>query len=435
MSQEMEWTRHARRAAAAEDGVGIIEVVVSAMLVVLVSFAAYAGLTAASRASGINKHRSVASEIAQQDQDRMRAMAVSQLSNFRDSRPLPVNGVTYTVVSKADWITDRSGTASCTGTDARANYLRISTQVSWANMRIRPIDVASLVAPPNGSFGATQGTLAVQVNDRNGNGLAGVPVTLAGPASYTDTTNETGCVLWGYLPAGTYTVSLARAGYVDPMGNPTPSQSASVTGMATNTISFNYDQAATIVASFATWNGSGWVAATGPSFSSVSPSSLRTAYGTGTTRTTSISSTALYPAATGYGVYAGGCQGADPTQNGLSATPPAVTAAVNPGATTAATVYEPPINLQVVDGATPVSAATVKLTATGTGCGAMPSTTTDATGFIVDRAQPIGPYTACTAFTANTQLSHVSTTISNTTLTGVSAKLDRTAGVVAGACP
>jgi Tfp pilus assembly protein PilV len=415
-----------------EAGVGLVEVVVSSMLVVLVALAVYAGLDAASTASGVNKHRSLASELAQKDQDRMRAMALVELSNYRDSLPTRVGTVTYTVVSRADWTTDRSGTATCTGTDARANYIRISSKVSWSGMRIRPIAVESLIAPPNGSFGPDQGSLAVQVNDRNGQGLAGVPVTLAGPRNYTDTTNAAGCVLWGYLPVGAYTVTLSRAGYIDPQGVAQPSRSVSVVGQATNSVSFDYDAAATIVASFDTWNGAAWAPATGGAFSSVSPSSLRTSYGNGTPAA-SITSTPVFPFPSGYGVYAGNCAGNDPLANGQ----PSTVVAVTPGAPAAVTLHLPPIRLRVVDGTLPVAGATVTLTGTGSGCGALPPTTTGPDGFIVDRAQPLGTYTACTQFVpvGDSTLQHVRATIANTVLEGVEATLDRNGPRTAGACP
>jgi Tfp pilus assembly protein PilV len=413
-----------------ETGVGLVEVVVSALLVVLTSLAVYAGLDAASRASGVNKHRGLAAQLAQQDQDRMRAMAVSELSNHRlTSRPR-VNGVEYTVVSRADWTTDRSGTASCTGTDARANYLRISTRVSWNGQRIKPIDVESLVAPPSGSFGETQGSLAVQVNDRNGVGLAGVTVSLSGARSYSDTTNEGGCVLRGSLPVGSFTVGISRVGYVDPMGVAAPTKAVSVVGQATTTLTFDYDAAATIVASFdTTADGTTWTPTTGGSFSSVSPASLRTAYGTGA-RTTSITSTPLFPAATGYGVYAGNCAGAQPSGG--------QTVSLAPGAVTQVTLHEPSINLRVLDGAVPAAGATVKLTGTGSGCGAMPSSTTGADGYIVDRAQPYGTYTACTEFRdARDGLTHyVRTTVDNSAAAGTpTLTLDRSGTSTVGACP
>ena len=197
--------RRARCAAALrhdQSGFGLIEVVVSSMLLVLVASGVYLGLDGASATSGVNKHRSVASEIAQQDQDRMRAMAVNELSNYRATNDHESRPASPTRSPRA-----RAGSptapapASCTSGQAQAHYLRISSSVTWPNMTIQPVTVESVVAPPAGSFGTNHGSLAVQVRDRNGNGVPGVSVALSGPQTYTDTTNADRLRAVG-LPAG-----------------------------------------------------------------------------------------------------------------------------------------------------------------------------------------------------------------------------------------
>jgi hypothetical protein len=428
-----------------ESGIGLVEVIVSAMMVVLVSAGVYMGLDAASATSGINKNRAMASAIAQQDQDRMRAMAVNELSNYRDSQTTTVGAVTYTVASASSWITDTSGTASCTSGSANANYLRISSSVAWPNMTIKPITVESVVAPPAGSFGTNQGSLAVQVRDRNGAGVAGIPVTLTGPKGYTDVTNEIGCVLWGYLPAGpgnTYTVTLAKAGYVDPQGNAQPSQTPGVTGEATSTVAFDYDVGGRVQAQFETWDGTTAVPANGTSFTvlsshlPVSPAP----FGDGASHG-SFTSGLLFPFTDPYGVYAGNCAGANPA---LYAGQSAALAQVLPGGTTSVAVREPPINVRAMNGATPLQNAVVKLTGTGAGCTVLPARTTGVDGRITDRAFPYGPYTFCVSAVVNgstvkkTTTTTGATSFQSITATGVTeagATVDLSSGTTAGACP
>ena len=79
--------------------------------------------------------------------------------------------------------------------------------------------MSSLVAPPAGAFGINQGTLGVQVNDRDGKGVAGVAVAITGPASDTNLTNSAGCAIFPYIPIGTYAASVTQAGSVDRNGN------------------------------------------------------------------------------------------------------------------------------------------------------------------------------------------------------------------------
>jgi len=417
-----------------EAGFGLIEVVVSSMLLVLVASGVFMGLNGASQTSGINKHRSIATEVAQQDQDRMRAMAVTELSNYRATSTTTIAGVAYTVASSASWITDSTGTASCTSGQAQAQYLRISSSVTWPNMTIRPITVESLISPPVGSFGTNQGTLAVQVRDRNGNGVPGVAASLSGAQSYTDTTNAIGCVLWGYLPVGNYTVTVNRNGYVDPSGAAQPSKPAGVVGEAVSTVAFDYDQGGQIRASYTSLDRAGGrlVSADAPAFTAVT-SHLTTplaAFGDGALHT-SFTSSLVFPFTDPYGVYAGQCAGNDPTLYGQSAQ----LALVQPGGTTAVNLFEPPVDLYVAQGGNPVANAIVKLTGTGSGCGALPNRTTGADGYLTDRALPWGPYSACVQATVGATTYKATGSFANTSPTGVPVSSATYNLTTAGTCP
>ncbi len=415
------WRRIAHRLGD-EAGFGLIEVVVSALLVVLVASGVYMGLDAASATSGINKRRSVASGLAQQDQDRMRSMTVNDLSNYRGTRTATVGAIDYTIDSRASWVTDSTGSASCTSGAAGANYLGISSTVTWQAMTVAPVTVESVIAPPVGSFSTSEGSIAVQVRDRNGVGVPGVAVSLSGARSYTDVTNAQGCVLWGYLPVGSYDVGVTKSGYVDPQGAQLPTKPVGVVGASTNTVAFDYDLGGRIQTDYQTWNGSAAVAANGTEFTAVS-SHLTVPlapFGDGAPHG-SFTSGLVFPFTDPYGVYAGNCAGADPLANGQS---PAL-AQVNPGATVVVPVREPPINLRVMNGAQPVQNATVKLTGTGSGCGALPGRATDVNGYLVDPAYPYGTFTACVQATigattrAQTTTLSSATTLANTSPTGI----------------
>jgi Tfp pilus assembly protein PilV len=416
-----------------ESGFGLIEVLVSALLVVLVSSGVYLGLDAASATSGINKHRSISTYLAQQDQDRMRAMAVTELSNYRETRTQAVGKVTYTIASSASWVGDGTGSASCTSGSAQANYLRIASSVTWPGMTIKPVAIESVVAPPSGSFGPNQGSLAVQVRDRNGAGVQGVSVALSGPQTYADVTNAQGCVLWGYLPVGSYTVTLTKAGFVDPQGIAQPSKAAGVVGESTTTLAFDYDAGGQVQATYETLTAAGGTpaAANGLSFTLVTshqPVPLPP-FGDGQPHASFTSGT-VYPYSDPYSAYAGSCAGADPNAYGA----PQQFVTVAPGGVTPVTLREPPIDLRVVYNGAPESGATVKLTATGTGCSAVTTRTTGSDGYLTDRAFPFGPYTVCVQDAAGRKKTG---SVSNTAATGVpvgSATFDMT-GAATGTCP
>ena len=420
-----------------ESGFGLIEVLVSALLMVLVASGVYLGLDGASATSGVNKRRSASSQLAQQDQDRMRSMTVNDLSNYRGSRTVTVNAIDYTIDSRATWVTDSTGSASCTSGATGANYLAISSSVTWPTMTVPPVTVESVIAPPVGSFGSDQGSIAVQVRDRNGTGVPGVSVALSGARSYTDVTNAQGCVLWGYLPVGNYDVDVSKTGYVDSEGVQQPRKPVGVVGAATNTLAFDYDLGGRIQADYQTWNGTAVVPANGTEFTAAS--SYLTVplapFGDGAPHA-SFTSSLVFPFTSPYGVYAGNCAGADPLANGQRAQ----LAQVNPGATAAVAVREPPIDLRVVNGGSPVANAAVKLAGTGSGCGALPARTTTANGYLADPAYPYGTYSACVqaAGRAQTVTMTGATTLANTSPTGIAAGSAATFDIAAapvGTCP
>ena len=427
-----------------ESGFGLIEVVVSAMLLVLVASGIYLGLDAASATSGTNKHRSIASALAQSDQDRMRAMAVNELSNYRESYTSRVGPVTYTIRSSASWVTDETGVEGCasetdpdylpgdgTTSGSAANYLRIASEVTWPGIRIDPVTVESIVGPPAGSFRTDLGSLAVHVRDRNGDGVQGVTVSLAGAQSHVDVTNQQGCVLWGYLPVGNYDVTISRSGYVDPAAVSQPSKEVGVAGEATSTTVFDYDAGGRIQADYETLLGGEPAPANATVFTAVT-SHLTVPLppiGDGAPHG-SYTSGLVYPFTDPYGVYAGDCAGADPVTYGQ----PAQLALVEPGATTAVPMRLPPVDLRALHDGRPVSGATARFTATGSGCSAAYARTTGSDGYLTDRALPYGEYAVCVQATIIGTTYAASGTVDNTTPTGVPVD-DARFELSAGSCP
>ena len=74
--------------------------------------------------------------------------------------------------------------------------------------------MTSLVAPRVGSFGANQGTLAVQLKNELDAPVANMPVNITGPVNQVDATNALGCAVFGHIAAGDYNnhASASRAG-------------------------------------------------------------------------------------------------------------------------------------------------------------------------------------------------------------------------------
>ena len=205
----------------AEHGVTLVETLIAAFVLMGVIFAVFATLDMASSTTAVNRARTAAATIAERDQERMRGMSVTQLSNHHQSRTVDADGVTYTVESRAEWVRDSTGGAEgCSSNAKQADYIRISSSVSSpvAGRTIKPIELRSLVAPRVGQFGANQGTLAVKVTDELEQPVSGLGVGVTGPGTYNDSTNEQGCAVFSHIPTGNYTIRMSQAGWVDPSG-------------------------------------------------------------------------------------------------------------------------------------------------------------------------------------------------------------------------
>jgi type II secretory pathway pseudopilin PulG len=368
-----------------QSGFTLIETLVSAVMVVLVSVGVLKTLDAAAHRSGEQKSQSVAAGLAQQDQERLRAFRAQELNNYSETRCLgrkAGGGLVadpecddpglYKIISRGDWVSDQSGTRSC-GTGARADYLRISSTVVWiepddAETGPRRVSLASIVAPRVGSFG-DEGSLSIEVLDRNGVGRSGVGVSVTGPKAVSGLTDKNGCLFFGYLPQGNYTVNVSQAGYVDANGNNVVSRPFGVQDGSVTSAVIEYDQAGTINVTFDTKKGTAATQVAQAENVSIGHSGLAApgwrAYGNvplpqGTTLQASFALGSLFPfpAPNNYAVYSGNCPGANPANYGQAAQ----TAAPPPAGSAAVVVRE--VALRVRRGTSDLPTTTPKVTLT-----------------------------------------------------------------------
>jgi Tfp pilus assembly protein PilV len=404
-------------------GFAMIEAIVASMLLVVVSLGVLRGLDTAQRSSGREKARSTAAALTERDQEQLRSMRAVDLANYDYTRTVEVNKVKYEITSQVDWVRDSTGgTESCNNNSSQADYMRITstTKSSLINTPIPPIKMSSIVAPPVGAFGANQGTLGVQVNDRNGAGVPGMPVTITGPTTISNPTNSAGCAIFAYVPTGSYTARVNSIGWVDPGGNQDASVGATVNNDEVTVAQLTYDRASSVAVTFDTEARDGTkpaVSATqlsasnsgvpaGPNSSSAGVRTWDPAGGAAT----AITGTDMFPFVDGYGLFAGGCAAADPslydpdyyqlpehTDEFVHTTPGA--------AATPAVVRVPSINLKVVYGGVNnpmplVNNATVRIVVTSksTDCDekfifAAPAV--DDAGWMLAPALPFGDYQVC----------------------------------------
>jgi Tfp pilus assembly protein PilV len=362
-----------------EGGFSLVEVLVSAVIVVSLGAVIAIALVTGAYTTSDQRHHSQAGQIAQEDQDRLKGLSSAQLNNIDtpQQRTVVLDGTTYTVSSTATFLSSTGG-ASCgsTGAGAAAYYQVVST-VNWASNHRTPVVSESLITPPAG------GTLLTQVKDQTGAPLSGVGVSASGPDSASDTTGVNGCTVFAALDPGDYTLTLTDPGYVEPDTTPSPiAISATVTGTGTSTPSsgnpVTLALAGTMVTNFTANSGAltnqqaeavSWYGAGSSNSMSTFKSKYYGAAGVQGTTIPSSGSITLFPFAfTGpsyannYQVWAGPCQAMRPP-TGVD------TVTAGPGSSQTLAVAEPAINLQVKTGSTRVKPDHLKITFNKTGTG------------------------------------------------------------------
>jgi hypothetical protein len=401
----------------------LLETLVGAVLVAIMAIAFFGALDGSARVSSVSKLRAQAAALAQDDQERVRSMPASALNNLRQTNMRTVAGLSFRVDTRSDWIADQAQSTSCAQNGAAADYMKITTTVTpTTSTQLKPVVVTSTVTPPPGSFGG-KGSAAVTVVDRDGVGVPGLTVNLAGPANASDITDANGCAFFGYEPAGTYTVSTTRQDWVDQDGKATASAGITINDQQTATQQLWYDRAGKAVISFFSRprdaNGvqpspavdapsSQWFVTLSKAthIQTFGPSSPGPNYPTAYPFTSPapqkpITTTqTLFPFAGPYTVYAGDCTSSSPASNGV--TDPGLQ--VDPGRTDLTYSQQlPALNVLAKVGGVPQANLTVtfKLDTTTAGTkssGCNPFTVsrkTNSSGILDDPGLPYGTYNVC----------------------------------------
>ena len=304
-----------------EAGFALIEVIVSAAVLAMVALAVLAGIDASARSSGREKARAVMVSLAEQDQERLRGIPAKDVTNVGSPPAVTLNGATYTITSKAVYIDDATGgTDSCSNSKDVASYIRITSTVTSTGFdSSAPVTISSLVEPPVSNVDAGQGYLAVQVNDRNGNGVPGVSAHADGPSVRDAETNDAGCAVFGPVGVGSYDITFTKTGYVDDLGrSPGKLDDVAVTQDAKTVSAVKFDLAAPLSLTFETSNPQTGATITGSKVETVTTydSEAPSVVTYGSPSAASMVSTMtlnLFPFNTPYGsIYSGACDDHDP---------------------------------------------------------------------------------------------------------------------------
>jgi Tfp pilus assembly protein PilV len=365
-----QWPRVFRVHAEHQAGFTLIETVVGAMLVTLISGAVAASLISSNHLSSDQRFHSQADQLAQQDQERLRGLSAEDLNNVNgQSRTVQVDGTQFTVTSTTQFLNSSGGTACGSSGNGAAAYFRTASRVNWPSNTRPAVVEEGVISPPAG------GVLLTQVEDQTNSGLPGVGVTASGPDSASGTTDSQGCVVLAGLTPGAYTLSLSASGYVDKDGNLSPlTSSSTVSGSGTatpnggNPVRMGIPGA--ITAQFTTTNNNvtypnqladavSWFG-NGPSYGMSAPKSFGS--GPPALQFSDPSMQHLFPFAypgytNNYQVWAGKCQQMEPPA-GTTGT----MFSVAPGSSQTAQIAEPAINLTATYNGAAVTPSHVKFT-------------------------------------------------------------------------
>jgi type II secretory pathway pseudopilin PulG len=309
-----------------EAGFALIEVVVSAMIALLVTGGVVSVLNASGRLGSEERHRAQAFSLAQEDQARLRGIQISSLNSAMSTQEKTLNGTRYKIESNATFISDKTSTTNCTGTNVSADYVRIGSTVTWTGMRATPVVLESIVSPVSGSLNPTNGSIAFTITDAANRGISGVGLTGSGPGTFNGFTDSNGCALFGGLAAGDYSVTPAiDPEYVTTQGESPEIPDVRVTAGNVTPVPLQWDRAGTVNLNFQVKS---------PSGSNYQPSSENSVTATATglqggrkafwtpgkALQGTVQATPLYPFTYPYGFYAGSCQKNEPTSGGASVT-------------------------------------------------------------------------------------------------------------------
>jgi hypothetical protein len=400
----------ARLTAASEEGFGLIEVVISAAVLVIVVLGVMASLDSVSHTAGANQAKTVAATLAEKDLERMRGLRTGDLSKLATlepaSRQVQVGKVLYTISSKAQAVDDSSGQdISCALPTGKGEYLRITSTVTSpiTGGSVKPVVMSSIVAPQPG-----QGTLTALVKNAAGAPVTQLPVEAVGPTPKTIKTNDAGCAVFGDMEAGSYILRLNQTGWVDPDGNQLKEKNATVSAGNLTTVEFLYDKAASFTVKAVTVVGGTQRDDQAPGMFAAH-TGLSALYKTITATATSYRYTGMFPFTTPYKVFAGSCTGNDPVKvlpAFYEATWPGAVVQLTPGVDAGTfTALEPIIDVTVKyngGNLTNTNAANVYIYPKAAGCPTtrikLGVTTTSGTGRLVLPAFPgipFGPYDIC----------------------------------------
>jgi type II secretory pathway pseudopilin PulG len=378
----------------------LIEVLVSALVLTIASAAVATVLAAAVSTSGEQRLGSEAYALAQQDQSRLATMQLALLNNFEQTREVPLNGTTFKVRSHGLWVNNKTSSPSCTEGAATADYVQITSVVTWPRMEASEKAKIESILSPSGaqSVDPGHGTLPISVvNEKNESiphlQLSGTQIEGVG-GKFSAETDANGCALITDLPtlnsAGEKrpNYNIIANGELANLVNKESKAKETTQGVASTEtpqiLSLRFDHPATIPINFdyRVGNTAEFKPAKADSLVvfNTGMSSAKVFWTSSGLRESPVNAYPLFPFTSPYSIYAGSCSANNPNPKS-EANPPTAAAIANViapsgGIAEPATIQLPALNLTVTYKSTPFKGARVTVT---------DSTCTESKGSLVKR--------------------------------------------------
>lgn len=389
----------------------LIEVVISALLVGLIAIGTLSGFESANRAGSDQRAHAQGTQLAQQDEERLRGKTTTELAALTAAGPSigyeadngfcieevstkwqyaktenkyemcntpvaysakPYTGTPFTVTSSAQYASASKEKIACETSGATADYVQTTSSVTWPTLVAakRPSVTQSSVVTNSVSG------LLVKVFDQYHLPVSGAEVTVTGEAATKQTTGITGCVTFLGIAAKTVEqkkvveVTVTDAGFVDRAGNNPPLKSTvTLSPNSLSTEEFIIGKRGAIEAEFVSEIGGVMTPVESDTFyaaqSSINPPPADLIGGKAETIAPKVTLENLFPFAKpgtttpeSYIVYAGDCEKNSPAIASAGAVP--LTAqnepSFVPGATAKVKLEVPEVNVKIWEGtkATPL---------------------------------------------------------------------------------
>ncbi len=338
----------------------LIEVMISAMLVALIAVATFNGFDVTQKVTADERSHNEATTLAQQDEERMRGMPVSELELIgTKTRAVTEGGTAYTITSTSQFVTvgaNNEDELTCSAEKGSADYIQTTSSVRWNALgKRKAVSQSSNVRVP------TSTSLMVSVLNRNNEGVSGAKVEVFDPKTASTRTAEaitpaSGCVTFGGLAEGEAKIIVSNGEWIDHSGSKLPEKTVTITKTLAEA-KFTLESPGALQVEYVS-NGQVVPGLTFFTLQTELTSPPDYVGGSPTTASTTATLTGLFPFVTPgkpwkenrYTVYAGDCEKNNPVAITGSGVAPSVQ--LEPGAvnTPPVEVEVPPVNAVVWEG-------------------------------------------------------------------------------------